>query len=229
MNNFSYPFKISAALDIKSLCASISVCPALTATHMDDWVTQAVLVSGQWRYRQRPTSYKHSVPWRLPWDPCSLQRAVKYYERDTWSLWSWRCSQFAYPYYRDSNILTFFFQMENWKHRSWDFSEGASPRFAPCRLAKIMRWTYVFFPHSSVHLPLGWHSRRFSMGPSWSFQVRDLTEVTYILSSPWRSRSLVSEISDLTPGGHTVQGRGANCSLFSTCLPAYNLPSSRNQ
>ena len=25
------------------------------------------------------------------------------------------------------------------------------------------------FPHSSVHLPLGWHSRIFSMGPSSGF------------------------------------------------------------
>ena len=35
MNKVSYPFKISAVLDIKSLCACISVCPALTATRMD--------------------------------------------------------------------------------------------------------------------------------------------------------------------------------------------------
>lgn len=99
------------------------------------------------------------------------QRAVKYYERDTWSLWSWRCSQFTYPYYRDSNILLVFFKWRTEKHRSWDFSEGVSPRFAPCRLAKIMRWTehMCSFPHSSVHLPLGWHSTIFSIGPSSGF------------------------------------------------------------
>ena len=123
INKFSYPFKRSAVLDIKCLCACSSVCPVLTATRMDAWVTQAVLVSGQWKYRQRSTSHKHSVPWCPPPRPeirVLCQRAVKFYERETWPLQAWRCSQ-------HSDIIFFFFQIENWKPQDLRFLRGSLP------------------------------------------------------------------------------------------------------
>ena len=49
--------------------------------------------------------------------------------------------------------------------------------------------------------------------PSWSLQLRDSTNTPYLLSSPRRSGSLVPQISDLTPRGHTALEYGANCSL----------------
>ena len=145
------------------------------------------------------------------------QRAVKFYGRDTWPLQAWRCSQ-------HSDIILFFKQRTE-KHRIWDFLEGAFPRLAPCKVAKIMRWTHLSF--SSLFWPLatgmafedipygaliwlwpGSHGHfRWGM---WPRCPKSQLSLKIRKSGLW---ALWSQ-----PRGHTAQGGVANGLLFSICL-----------
>lgn len=115
INNFSYPLKISAVLDFNSmpLCLSVWCSHSNLYGRLSYPGRYGVGPMGSWK---RPTFLKHL--WTLVSSLKSYSLGVgchAIWNRDIWSLQSWRYSHLGYPFCRWHRYVSFYFEKEKWK------------------------------------------------------------------------------------------------------------------